>query len=106
MEISDKPQVQPIQCHTRSTHLFVGRPAEYSKANDSIGAQIALQIPVRIAKHKIRDWRTNQDAINRMRGEIDDILFEIGAKNGVDLPVEEHDAIIDRCIEVAIANED
>jgi hypothetical protein len=84
----------------------VGRPAEYSKANDSIGAQIALQIPVRIAKHKIRDWRTNQDAINRMRGEIDDILFEIGAKNGVDLPVEEHDAIIDRCIEVAIANED
>ena len=80
--------------------------AVYTKADHSLGAQIALLIPQRIAKHKIRDWRTNQDAINRMRGEIDDILFEVAAKNELDLPIEDHDAIMDRCIEVAIANED
>ena len=54
----------------------------------------------------IRDWRTNGDAINRMRGVIDDILFEIAEEYGIDIPLEEHEAIIDRCIAVAIANED
>ena len=60
----------------------------------------------RIAPHKIRDWDTNQDAINKMRGEIDDILFEVAKEHGLELSLDEHDAIIDRCIEVAIANED
>jgi hypothetical protein len=59
-----------------------------------------------ISHYKIRDWRTNQDAINKMRGEIDDILFEVAKQHGLDLSMENHDAIIDRCIEVAIANED
>ena len=52
------------------------------------------------------DWRTNPDAVNRMRGEIDDILFDIEEKHGLNLSLDDHDAIIDRCIEVAIANED
>jgi hypothetical protein len=41
-----------------------------------------------------------------MRGEIDDILFEVAEENGLDISLDDHDAIIDRCIEVAIANED
>ena len=41
-----------------------------------------------------------------MRGEIDDILFEVAEKQGLEISLDEHDAIIDRCIEVAIANED
>ncbi|HPG00205.1 MAG TPA: HsdR family type I site-specific deoxyribonuclease [Kiritimatiellia bacterium] len=80
--------------------------AQYSTGNDKPKTDIALQVVARIGKHKIRDWRTNQDAINRMRGEIDDILFEIGKEYGMEIPVEEHDALIDRCIEIAIANED
>lgn len=80
--------------------------AEYISGNDKPGAGIALQIVERISPHKIRDWRTNQDAINRMRGEIDDILFEIADEYGLKLSLAEQDAIIDRCIEVAIANED
>ena len=79
--------------------------AEYFTGNEKPEAEIALQIVERIAKHKIRDWRTNQDTINRMRGEIDDILFEIAEEHGFNFSLEEHDAIIDRCIEVAIANE-
>ncbi len=80
--------------------------APYTSSNDRPGTAIALQIVARISPHKIRDWRTNQDAINRMRGEIDDILFEIVAEFGLHLSLTEHDAIIDKCIEVAIANED
>ena len=79
---------------------------EYFVGNERPKADIALRIVDRIGKHKIRDWRTNQDAVNRMRGEIDDILFEVAEEHGISLSLEEHDAIIDRCIEVAIANED
>ena len=41
-----------------------------------------------------------------MRGEIDDILFETAEAHDFELSLDDHDAIIDRCIEVAIANED
>lgn len=80
--------------------------AEYSAMNEKPGADIALQIVNRIARYKIRDWRTNQDAINQMRGEIDDIIFDVAGEYGLKLSLKEHDAIIDRCIEVAIANEE
>jgi type I restriction enzyme R subunit len=80
--------------------------ARYTANNDKPGTTLALQIVERIAPHKIRDWRGNQDAINKMRGEIDDILFDISDEYGLDFTLDEQDAIIDRCIEVAIANED
>jgi len=82
------------------------RISTYGTYNENTGAEIAIDIVDRIARHKIRDWRTNPDAINRMRGEIDDILFDIEKKRGLDLSLDDHDAIIDRCIETAIANED
>jgi type I restriction enzyme R subunit len=82
------------------------RIASYGSYNEKTGAEIALEIVDRIARYKIRDWRTNPDAVNRMRGEIDDILFDVEEKHGLNLSLDDHDAIIDRCIEVAIANED
>ena len=80
--------------------------AEYKVKNDKPLTDIAIQIVDRIAKHKIRDWQTNQDAVNKMRGEIDDIIFEIAEEHGFKLSLNDQDAIIDKCIEVAIANED
>jgi type I restriction enzyme R subunit len=69
-------------------------------------ARIALLVNERIRKHRIRDWRDNADALNRMRGEIDDILFEIAKEEGLDIPIAVHDKLIDDCINIAIANED
>lgn len=80
--------------------------AEYAVKDDKPGTEIALRIVARIAMHKIRDWRINEDAINKMRGEIDDILFDVAKEHGLEFSLDEHDAVIDRCIEVAIANED
>ena len=80
--------------------------AEYNVKNDKPLTDIAIRIVDRIAKHKIRDWRTNQDAVNKMRGEIDDIIFEIAEEHGFKLSLNDQDAIIDKCIEVTIANED
>ena len=82
------------------------RISEYGTYNEKAGTEIAIEIVDRIAPHKIRDWRTNPDAVNKMRGEIDDILFEIEEKHGLRLSLNDHDAIIDRSVEVAIANED
>lgn len=80
--------------------------AQYSSGNEKPGTKIALAIVERLARHKIRDWRSNPDMINKMRGEIDDILFEIAEEYGLAFSLDEQDAIIDECIAVAIANED
>ncbi len=80
--------------------------AEYMVNDETPMTQIALRVVDRIGKHKIRDWRVNPDALNRIRGEIDDILFEIAEECDLSIPLENLDAIIDRCIEVAVANED
>jgi len=80
--------------------------SDYSADDRNISADIALQVVERINTHKIRDWRANQDAINKMRQEIDDILFDMAEEKEIEIPLEAHDAIIDHCIEVAIAKED
>ena len=41
-----------------------------------------------------------------MRGEIDDIFFDVGAEYGINLPLAVQDKMIDQCIEIAIANND
>jgi type I restriction enzyme, R subunit len=78
----------------------------YGPVGPEPGAIIAMRIAERLAPYKIRDWRTNPDVINKMRGEIDDILFDVAEEVGIDLSLKDQDAIIDRCIEVTIANED
>jgi type I restriction enzyme R subunit len=78
----------------------------YGPIDRQPAARIATLIADRLSRHKIRDWRSNPDAINKMRGEIDDILFDVAQAAGIDLSLQDQDAIIERCIEVAIANED
>ena len=80
--------------------------AQYTTGNQQPATQIALAIVARIGKHKIRDWRDNQDALNRMRTEIDDVFFDVAEEFGVDIPLETQDKLIDQCIEIARANED
>lgn len=77
----------------------------YTTRNKEPGAYIALEVTRRIDKNKVRDWKDNPDALNRMRREIDDLLFETAEKYSLELPLEVLDKLIDRCIEIAIANE-
>jgi type I restriction enzyme R subunit len=87
-------------CVAESLPAYGGRPEQDYRA------RIAMLIAKRLGRHKSRDWRINPDALNRMRGEIDDILFDMAGTAGVKLSLEDQDAIIERCIEVAMANED
>ncbi len=79
--------------------------AKYAAGDTNPAAKIALTIVERIQRHKIRDWIHNDDAINRMRGEIDDIFFEAMQETGIEFPLEIQDKLIDQCIEIARANE-
>ena len=78
---------------------------KYTTGDPQPATKIALAIVDRIQQHKIRDWIHNDDAINRMRGEIDDIFFEVIEETGIDFPLELQDKLIDQCIEIARANE-
>jgi len=75
-------------------------------ADPDASAHVALEIQKRLAEHRIRDFRDNPDALNRMRNEIDDIFFEMRESLGVEIPLELQDKLIDQCIEITIANED
>jgi len=79
--------------------------AKYTTGNPTPATRIALAIVDRIGHHKIRDWRENEDALNQMRGEIDDVFFEMIEEFDIEIPLDLQDKLIDRCIEIAIANE-
>jgi type I restriction enzyme R subunit len=78
---------------------------EYN-AQHKAAIRIALEIQKRLGEHKIRDFRDNPDALNRMRNEIDDVFFEVIDEMDLQIPLEVQDALIDKCIEITIANED
>jgi type I restriction enzyme, R subunit len=103
----DSPEMFSSQDMARRYYGCVCESAPaYGGIDPEPATRIAKLIAERLAGHKVRDWRTNPDAINRMRGEIDDILFDMAEAAGIDLCLEDQDAIIERCIDVAIANED
>jgi type I restriction enzyme, R subunit len=80
--------------------------ATYTAGKPELASRIAMAIPRRISRLQIRDWRDNDDSIKKMRGAIDDIFFEIAEEEGIEIPLDVQDKMIDQCIEIAIANED
>ncbi len=78
---------------------------EYTTNKPDVGATIALEVVKRIDKQKVRDWKDNPDALNAMRRAIDDIFFEVATEFKLEFPLDVQDKLIDRCLEVAIANE-
>ncbi|MFA7173421.1 MAG: hypothetical protein WC340_08405 [Kiritimatiellia bacterium] len=116
---SDESKADMIAASTRHSieHGFEKDPAFFQKFSrmledvlaalhsKRLQAAEALEIVRRIDKHKIRDWKDNYDALNQMRREIDDIIFEITQEQEVSFPLAVQDKLIDQCIEIAIAND-
>jgi hypothetical protein len=90
----DTPEKLLGQDMARRSYGCVGEDvARYTAGDVKPATEIALAIVERIGKHKIRDWRDNPDALNRMRNEIDDVFsryFEsclaIAGRHGVSQP--------------------
>jgi type I restriction enzyme R subunit len=64
-------------------------------------AEAALAIDRIVLARRCVDWTHNEDVQNRMKTEIEDLLFELKDKHNISLTLEEMDQILDRCIEIA-----
>jgi hypothetical protein len=66
-----------------------------------VGAEAALAVEEIITRLRIVNWTANTDVQNQMRTEIEDALFDLKAKYGMDLAFEQMDGIIEECLKVA-----
>ena len=66
-----------------------------------ICAGLGVVIDDIIRKSIVVDWHSNVMVQNQMRQEIDDYLFSLKDSYSIDIPVEEHDTIIEKSIEIA-----
>lgn len=64
-------------------------------------AEISLRMEEIIRKHAVVRWRENPDAQNRMRNDMDDFLFELQHRRGVNFSLEQMDALIESCLSIA-----
>jgi len=67
------------------------------------GVETALAIEEIIRSKSIVKWTEDNDVKNAMRNSIEDHLFEIKDKYGLELSFEDMDTIMDKCIDIAIA---
>ena len=73
-----------------------------SEANRSEAyAKVALEVEKIIERNRIVNWVDNNDVQNRMRIEIEVMLFDWKEREGVDLTFDEIDQILDQTINVA-----
>lgn len=66
-----------------------------------ISSELGVEIDNIIQKNIVVDWHSNVIVQNKMRQEIDDYLFSLKDIHNIDLPIEEHDIIIEKSIEIA-----
>lgn len=67
----------------------------------TLGVEAALRIDEIIQAHRIVNWESNTDVQNQMLTLIEDALFELKGRHGVELGFEEMDAIMERCLDIA-----
>lgn len=64
-------------------------------------AETVVRIDDAILRERIVNWTTNTDVQNRMRTAIEDTLFDLKSRTGLDLSFDEIDAILERCLDIA-----
>ena len=69
-------------------------------------AEAALEIEAIIRRHAIIRWRDNADAQNRMRNDLDDLLFDLQREKGVAISLPQMDAIIEAILRIARNRQD
>lgn len=65
------------------------------------GVEASLQIDEIISKNRIVNWVNNIDIQNRMKGEIEDFLFDLKDKYAFPLSLEDMDKALETVIEIA-----
>lgn len=66
-----------------------------------LAAEVALKIDDAVQRNMEVDWDRKSDVQNRMRNEIDDVLYDVKGEQGIALQPEDMDSIVERSIEIA-----
>lgn len=66
-----------------------------------IATEIAIEIDRIIRETRVVDWTSKPDVQNAMRNQIDDCLYELKKRHGIDLSFEDMDFIIESSINIA-----
>ena len=96
--------------HSDTAKAFFGlvreileKHAPVEGAMRQIAAELAGEIDKVIEEHVIVNWKSNIDVQNRMKNDIEDLLFGFQERAGIALSFEEIDTVLDRCITTAKA---
>lgn len=68
---------------------------------DNVLANASLAIDEAIERQRKVNWIQDMDTQNRMKNEIEDLLFEIKEKAAINLTFDDIDAILDQCLNIA-----
>ncbi len=78
--------------------------ARFDKGDDEFDdrfADAALAIDEVIERNRIVNWTSDIDTQNRMRNEIEDLLFDFKDQTGIEITFEDMDAIMEQCLDIA-----
>ena len=68
-----------------------------------IATETAIEIDRIIRETRVVDWTSKPDVQNEMRNQIDDCLYELKKRRGIDLSFDDMDFIIENSINIARA---
>ncbi len=85
---------------------YQGGSASSNSGLEQILAEAACHMEEIIKRNVRVGWRTNTDAQNRMKNDLDDYLFDLQKQKGFSLSFSEMDGIIDAVIGIAIHRTD
>jgi type I restriction enzyme R subunit len=83
-----------------------GSPEAHAARLEQVLAEAACQMEDIIRNHAVVRWRENIDAQNRMRNDLDDFLFDLQTKKGIQINYDQMDAIVEAMIRIAIHRSD
>ena len=81
-------------------------PEGHAARLEQVLAEAACEMEDIIRRNAVVRWRENIDAQNRMRNDLDDFLYDLQAREAVQLGIEQMDAILEAVIRIAIHRSD
>ena len=76
-------------------------PATQSTDGQQMATEAAIKIDEIIRSLMIVNWTNNADIQNRMRTAIEDSIFELRQRHGLNLTFDDIDAILEKCLDIA-----
>jgi len=107
---SDESIPEPLR-HLDAPKAFYGAVSQplltlipNAEQREALGCGLALAVDEVIRDRAKVRWQTDVDAQNKMRDEIDDLLYEACERAGILIPTHELDTTIESCIAIAKAH--